>query len=125
MLAYTSNGSAAPIQRWPKTIAPSTMITNQASAHTRSTGSVVRSGCTSSNQPNPNRPTAAGHTPILRGSRNKPCSGLMRATAHSPPCRVRRGLTARQNWPRSTEIGTRPTHIQTNTNPKIGLVSKS
>jgi hypothetical protein len=30
---------------------------------------------------------------------------------------VRNGLVACQNWPSSSEIGTRPTHIQTNTKP--------
>ena len=38
---------------------------------------------------------------------------------------VRSGLVARQNWPSSSEIGTSPTHIQTKTKPKTGLVSRS
>ena len=97
VLAYISNGSAAPIQRCPKTIAPSTKITSQASAQTRSTASVVRSGCTSSSQPNPNKPTAAGQTPIPAGSDIRPCSGSTRATAQSPRWIVRNGLVARQN----------------------------
>jgi hypothetical protein len=42
VLAYTTNGSAAPIQLWPNTIAPAIKITNQASAQRRSTSSVVR-----------------------------------------------------------------------------------
>ena len=47
------------------------------------------------------------------------------ASAQRPACTVRSGLVARQNQPRSSEIGTSPTHIQTKTKPKIGLVSLS
>ena len=55
VVAYTSNGSADPIQRRPPSTAPMIMITSQARAQTRITSSVVRSGWTSSSQAKPNR----------------------------------------------------------------------
>ena len=125
VLAYASNGSAEPIQRRPKTMAPSTMITSQPRAQTRSTGSVVRSGCTSSSQANPNSAAAAGQTPIRRGSLASPCPGSTRARAQRPAWMVRSGFVARQNRPNSSEIGTSPTQTQTKANPKTGLVSRS
>ena len=101
------------------------MITSQPRAQTRSTGSVVRSGWTSSSQPNPNRAAAAGHTPSRRGRVASPRFGSTRARAQSPAWMVRSGFVARQNRPNSSEMGTRPTQTQTKAKPKTGLVSRS
>ena len=74
--AYTSNGSAAPIQRRPPSTAPMIMITSQARTQTRITFRVVRSGWTSSSQAKANRDRAAGQTPSRAGQLDQTMIGI-------------------------------------------------
>ena len=120
-------GPRRAIQRRPKTTAPST---TQHQPGQRPDPQHRQGGPVGLDQLEPGeaeqrRPRRARPRPA-RGSGSSPVSGSMPASAgraRRAPCAA--GWSPARTGPSSSDSGTRPTQIQTKTNPNTGLVSRS